>query len=240
MAGPRLELRWEVTAQQLVECLCFWRHGTALGRVGMTDRLKKLTPRRPGAAEPPASKRQLTLVWWDMEDKIESAHWPLEEDEGWEPEIVRITVADILPVYNWEADLLRDRPQLKSLCSLMLEIERWEYKRECNVLTEEELKWEEGHEMFLTPFGVRWRESRSSSAVSTTGVCGPGPDPGPDYMVTALDSPRSSLSSQVASPAAFLPRHIDDSLVTESEMSGAMDSQIDDHTVSNGRNTAAA
>ena len=64
MAGPRLELRWEVTAQQLVECLCFWRHGTALGRVGMTDRLKELTPRRTGAAEPPASKRQLTLVWW--------------------------------------------------------------------------------------------------------------------------------------------------------------------------------
>jgi hypothetical protein len=148
---PLIDVEWDVTAQQLVDYLCFWRHGTALGRVNMTDCLKELTPRN---GEPPASKRELTLVWWDLEEDINHA---VNCRAGeYDLETFRVTVADILPVYVWEAGLLRQRPKLKQLCSLMLEAERWAYRRHCNSLSELELKWDEENMMQMTPCGSHW------------------------------------------------------------------------------------
>jgi hypothetical protein len=109
----------------------------------------------------------------------------------------------------------------------MLEAERWEYRRACNDLTEEELKWEGGHEMFLTPFGVSWR---TRSGLDPAGrqinashrMSGPeelcGPDPGPNHMVTDVDDLRSDISFefQQAMPTPQQCRQLlDHSLVTE-------------------------
>ena len=155
---PLPQIDWCVTARQLADYLCFWCHGSALGCVGLTDCLKECGARR---SDPPESKRKLTLVWWDMEDVIQRALDYLRPPFGEPPseplKPIRVCVSDILPVYEWEVDCLRDRANLRTHCGHLLEMERWKYRRHCGDMTSEELQWDEENEMYLTPRGVHSR-----------------------------------------------------------------------------------
>lgn len=162
---PRID--WQVTAEQLVERLCFWSHGSALGRVGLTDCLKESGARR---IDPPASKRRLTLVGWDLEHVIRRAlfycrPWP---GEPMPPplEAIRVCVSDILPVYEWEVDCLRDRPRTRAHCGRMIRLERRDYQRYCGELSADELEWDEENEVFLCTGlnGVTWRPRQKRAA----------------------------------------------------------------------------
>ena len=127
-----IDVRWNVTPEQLAEHLCFWRHTSALACVKLTDCLKELTPR---SLEPAASKRALTLVWWDMDQMLEeTANAWRQETERSAAEFVRVVdveVYDILPLFVWEVDLLRLRPMTRAYCAHAIVDERIKYKREC-------------------------------------------------------------------------------------------------------------
>lgn len=152
-----IEVQWNVTAAQLAEHLCYWRHTSALAVVHLTDCLKELTPR---SQEPPESKRALTLVWWDMEDEIERALSYRRQDpdqamaDG--KDVVHVTVGDIVPLFVWEADLLRTRPETRAVCSRMLDFDFMDYKRRCGVLAPAMVEYLRHHgPLFHTEFGLR-------------------------------------------------------------------------------------
>lgn len=150
---PRIE--WQVSADQLVERLCYWRHGSALARVGLTDVLKDCVTRK---LEPPASKRLLTLVWWGMESVIgealrnaRAAADAAGETDPSTPPVITVCVDDILPVYEWEVDCLRERPRLKTMCHRMLLREHWNYRLHCNQLTTGQREFLEHYEIVFIP-----------------------------------------------------------------------------------------
>ena len=131
VAESSVDVRWDVTAEQLVEHMCYWRHTSALACIELTDCLKELTPR---SQEPPASRRALTLVWWDMDAKLDEA--ARDGDAEGERPIVHVTVGDVVPLFVWEVDLLRVRPRTRWLCRSMLEAEMYRYGHRCGTLSE--------------------------------------------------------------------------------------------------------
>lgn len=129
-SAPFLDLQWKVTPEQLAEHLCFWRHSSALACVNVTDSLKELTAR---CQEPPESRRALTLVWWNMEVMLQRAwEWKAERTAGGtaRPTVV-VSIGDILPLFIWEVDLLRVRPETRKLCDRLLQMKFAMYQTSC-------------------------------------------------------------------------------------------------------------
>jgi hypothetical protein len=151
-----IEVEWNITPEQLAEHLCYWRHSSALSCVGLTDCLKELTPR---SEEPPASKRALTLVWWDMEHQLEEAtstwHGRPAEAAASDRQVVTVAIGDIVPLFVWEVDLLRLRPQTRQLCRQMLECEIMEYQKRCGTAEECVLQYLRDNPLFTTSYGAQ-------------------------------------------------------------------------------------
>jgi hypothetical protein len=151
-----LEVQWNVTSEELVEHLCFWRHSSALACVNLTDCLKELTPR---SEEPPASKRALTLVWWGMEQKLEEAakDWRIRQEEtaAHIRRVVPVCIGDIVPLFIWEVDLLRSRPETRLLCREMLDCELMKYQKMSGTADHFTLRYLTDNPLYTTSYGVQ-------------------------------------------------------------------------------------
>ena len=77
--GPPIRIDWQLTAGELAEQLCFWKHSSALTQSGMTPAVAELLRhhrRLEGVHdEPPASKNTLMLVVWDLAATVQAKLW---------------------------------------------------------------------------------------------------------------------------------------------------------------------
>lgn len=165
--GPPIRIDWQLTAGELAEQLCFWKHSSALTQAGMTPAVAELLRhhrRLEGAHdEPPASKNALMLVVWDLAATVQAKLWHWREcmqlasnQPSFDGRIV-VRVADVVPIWTWEADTLRNRPAFTQVCSRMLSMELWHYRQHCRQITASEKQLLRDHEPYLTPMGLRWR-----------------------------------------------------------------------------------
>lgn len=175
-----IHIDWQVEASQLVQYLCYWEHTSALNKVSMTDCLVEVSRqhrRLEGAtSEPPASKNRLMLVVWDLaatvQAKLRQRHeYILAEEEQEEQEddneekveeeafdgAIVVRTSDLVPIWIWEADILRTRPALMDVCNRMMGMELWHYRQHCQETTPAEKQLLRDHEPYLTPMGRRWR-----------------------------------------------------------------------------------
>lgn len=207
-----LDVQWDVTAEQLAEHLCFWLHTSVLVAAQLTDCLKELTTRRQ---EPPASKRALTLVWWSMEEEFASAAeaWLKQPPGKAQKSVVRVTVSDILPLYVWEVDLLRDRPNTRSLCEVRLSDDLICYQHRCGQLSDDDVQHIETCQRALT-FRSRLTERVAASARSLSATA----------AAAEVGIVRAHMQGQVQPEDSHSPRRmecppprrrLDESLVTE-------------------------
>lgn len=222
---PQLvEVDWSVTAEQLVEHLCFWRHSSALACINLTDCLKELTPR---SEEPAASKRALTLVWWDMELQLEEAvhAWRLQPDAR-SRRIVHVGVGDIVPLFVWEVDLLRTRPLTRRLCRAMLEYEIMDYARHSGVAGELTLEFLRDNPLYATSYGAqpcrctsfmrnaeRAQAFRELRRLQLEARANPTASAVPRAPTTAINATHSVATEPASVPVRR--RRLDESLVTE-------------------------
>jgi hypothetical protein len=138
--GARVRVDWQVTPDELAQHLCFWQHSSALSRVDATACLAELVRynrRAEGAgADPPASKCTLMLVVWGVAARVRSKLWEwrecvaASEEASFDGRIV-VRAADVLPIWAWEADVLRAKPALTDVCSRLLAKERCTYRQRC-------------------------------------------------------------------------------------------------------------
>lgn len=161
-----LRLDWQLEASQLTRHLCHWGHNSALTRVGMTDALAELTRqhrRAEGAElEPPPSKNTLALVVWDLAVTVQAklVQWRecvlAGEEESFDGVIV-VRTSNVVPIFAWEADILRNRPALQEVCNRMLSMDLWLYRQHCHERTREEKQLLRDQEPYWTSLGLHWR-----------------------------------------------------------------------------------
>lgn len=229
VADTLIDVRWNVTAEQLAEHLCYWRHTSALSVVHLTNCLKELTPR---SLEPPASKRALTLVWWEMEDEIERAleSRRLYPEAAADRDVVHITISDIVPLFVWEVDLLRARPETRLLCRRVLEWDLMDYQRRCGAL--DAVEYLKQRPLFGSYLGLQaclcFGCELKKPTESTTGE-----------LEQEEQRPTCSVGDQQQQPSLCMPlplrrhgglqhpiirrRRLDESLITEPDASRAAD-----------------
>ena len=164
--GAPIRIHWQVTANELVERLCFWSHTSALSKVGMTPAVAELLRHHRrlegGKEEPPASKNTLILVVWDLAATVQArlGQWrELLASSVQRPfdGVIVVRAGDVIPIWTWEADTLRNRPAFMQVCSRMLSMELWHYRQHCQETSSSEKQLLRDHEPHLTPMGLRWR-----------------------------------------------------------------------------------
>ena len=230
---PVIEVQWNVTAEQLVEHLCFWRHSSALACIETTDSLKELTPR---CQEPPASRRGLTLVWWDMDETLErAADWnrcnadeaeaseeaarmaawkERVEAAGRSPTVVQVTVGDLVPLFVWEVDLLRTRPQTRSLCANLLHYQRMVFQSKCGTADEYTETYLREHRIPRFDYNRMMQIQSESVAVAAAATAGDVPIKQSVTMsATVTAQPAAAVARVIALPPRRRP--LGESLVTE-------------------------
>ena len=165
-AAP-IRFEWKVEPSELVRHLGYWQRTSALTRIGMTPCLVELTRQHRKlegtSSTPPPSKNKLTLVVWNLAATVQTKlrEWQAcvaaDAEEAFVASIV-VRVSDLVPLWTWEADLLRHRPALANVCDRMLSMELWQYRQRCNQLTKREKKLARGGQVapYLTPFGLCW------------------------------------------------------------------------------------
>jgi hypothetical protein len=165
-----IRLDWDqLKASHLVKHLCSFQHSSALEQVGMTAALAELTRkhrRLEGTSPvPPRSKNALTLVVWNLAAIVAVKLWQYREcvlgsfDEELFDGVIVVRVSDVVPVWAWEADALRNRPSLMDVCNRMMCMELYEYRRRCKQLTLAEKQLLRDQEPYMTAMGLRWKEA---------------------------------------------------------------------------------
>lgn len=174
-AAP-IRIEWHIGPADLIRQLCHWKHTSALSLVGMTPCLAELTRqhrRLEGSSpEPPASKNKLTLTVWNLAATVQAKlqQWrgcveAVTEDEF--NGVIAVRTSDLVPIWMWEADCLRHRPALTSVCNRMLSMELFQYRRGCDQLTQlERQQVSHDQEPLFTPFGLRWPRGASDALSS--------------------------------------------------------------------------
>ena len=171
-AAP-IRIEWHVEPTELVRQLCYWHHNSALTKVAMTPCLAELTRQHRklegSSPEPPASKNKLILVVWNLaiivQAKLREWNACVEaETEDAFNGVIAVRTCDLVPIWMWEANCLRYRPALTSVCDRMLSMELFQYRLGCDQLTPlERRQASDDQEPLFTPFGLRWPRGASDA-----------------------------------------------------------------------------
>ena len=78
-----------------------------------------------------------------------------------------VRMSDLVPLWIWEADILRTRPALMDVCDRMLSMELWHYRQHCRETTPAEKQLLRDHEPYLTPMGRPWRTRTLDTTISS-------------------------------------------------------------------------
>ncbi|MDO9333794.1 MAG: hypothetical protein Q7T57_04655, partial [Dehalococcoidales bacterium] len=83
----------------------------------------------------------------------------LEEQEEDDKEVEKafdgtiiVRTSDLVPIWIWEADILRTHPALTEVCDRMLSLELWHYRQHCRETTPAEKQLLRDHEPYTTEY----------------------------------------------------------------------------------------